>query len=328
MASKMGVYGTTSEEEIIKSKLDEGLVLYRMGRLAEAKRSFQEILVIRPHNTKANYWKKIVMRDIAAEHDKRGDKAFEEENYEKAMNQWYDALMIRENDPKLIDKIARAENILRKEKLNRVLTKAVEYYNQGNLTASSKQFEEALKIQPGDAQIERLYEQVNVEIGENYFNIGSKYYQQGKYDSAIKNFKESLKWGYSQKKISDMIQQAQNKKEQARLEAERRKREAMQKAFEEDLKQVKEQEEEKGLEEELYEDELEEIVVPIVVNQDVVSEEARLASQNLYKEGLKYFNDGDFEMARTKFLEAIKVDPGNLDAEAGLDRIKAIFGED
>ncbi len=47
----------------------------------------------------------------------------------------------------------------------------------------------------------------------------------------------------------------------------------------------------------------------------------------LYTEGLRYFQSADYARAREKWDEALKFDPGNPDAAAGLDRIKKINAE-
>ncbi len=327
MSSRMGIYGTTSEAKIIDQKYKEALMFYNTGRLPDAKKSLQEVLVIKPTHAKANYWFKRIDKEIAKEHEKRGDEAFKQEEYERAIDQWYNALLILKKNNRLINKISKSENIIKKQKINDILTVAVQYYNEGDLSSSYKEFNKALQIQPEDKQILRLSRQVGEQIGENYFATAKRYYSQNQYTKAIKNYEYALKWGYDSKSVNSMIKQARYERTaliNRRKEAERLARE---KKFEEDLLAEKSKAEAGSLESELYEEEIEEIIVPIIVGEENVSEQAMEASQNLYKEGLKYFNDGDFERAKEKFLEAVKADPGNLDATAGLERIKSIFGE-
>lgn len=52
--------------------------------------------------------------------------------------------------------------------------------------------------------------------------------------------------------------------------------------------------------------------------------EAASPAQARYTEGLKYFQAADYEKARAEWEEALRLDPGNQDAAAGLDRIKKI----
>lgn len=327
MASRMGVYGTTSEAKIIDQKYKEAMMFYNTGRLPDAKRSLQEVLVIKPNHPKANYWAKRIDREIAGEYERRGDEAFKKEEYERAIEHWYDALLILKKNNRLVNKIAKAENVIRKRQINDILTVAVQHYNQGDLIGAYNQFAKALEIQPKDKQILRLAKEVSVQISQNYFATAKQYYSQNQYTKAIENYEYSLKWGYSSKIVNKEIKRARS--ERSALIARRKEQEriAREKKFEEDLLAEESQAEAGSLESELYETEVEEIIVPIVVDEKKVSEQAMEASQNLYREGLKYFNDGDFERAREKFLEAVKVDPGNKDAEAGLERIKSIFGE-
>lgn len=327
MASRMGVYGTTSETKIIQQKYEEALMFYNTGRLPDAKRSLQEVLVIKPSHAKANYWAKRIDKEIAREHEKRGDEAFELEEYERAINQWYDALLILKRSNRLVNKMAKAENIIKKQQINNILTIAVQYYNEGDLLSSYKEFNKALQIQPKDKQIIRLSRQVSEKIGENYFATAKQYYSQSQYTKSITYYEYSLKWGYDKKTVNSKIKEARYERTaliRRRKEAEKVKR---QKQFEQDLLLEKSQAEAGTLESELYEEEIEEIVIPIIVDEKHISELAMEASQNLYKEGLKHFNDGDFERAKEKFFEAVKVDPGNVDAQAGLERINSIFGE-
>lgn len=47
-------------------------------------------------------------------------------------------------------------------------------------------------------------------------------------------------------------------------------------------------------------------------------------SQEHYVEGLKYFQNANYEKARAEWQQAVKLDPKNNDAVSGLDRIKKI----
>ena len=328
MASRMGTYGTTSETKIINQKYREGLMFYNTARLAEAKRSFQEVLVIKPRHAKANYWMKKTNKEIAKEYERRGNEAFKNENYEESITHWYNALLIREKDSRLVNKIAKSEKIIQKQKINDILTQAVQYYNEGDLVSSHKEFGKALAIQPEDKQILRLSKQVGEEVSKNYFATAENYYSSNHYTKAITNYEYALKWGFDKKIISGKVKQAKYERAELIKRRETIAKKEREKKFEEDLAAQKTATiEEATLEEELYEEEIEEIIVPIIVDEKKVSDVAREASQNLYKEGLRHFNDGDFEKAKEKFLEAVKVDSGNIDAQAGLERIKSVFGE-
>ncbi|MBR4507941.1 MAG: hypothetical protein IKP23_00480, partial [Elusimicrobiaceae bacterium] len=96
-ASRMAAYGTISEAEIIRMKYDDGITLYKAGRLVEARNKFEEILVLRPNETQAKKWIERIDEDIAEEHTRRGYYAYKNGDYEEALNQWYSVLMIKKD---------------------------------------------------------------------------------------------------------------------------------------------------------------------------------------------------------------------------------------
>jgi len=49
-----------------------------------------------------------------------------------------------------------------------------------------------------------------------------------------------------------------------------------------------------------------------------------LRSQERYLSGLKYFQNSNYPMARSEWQEALKLDPKNADAAAGLKRVEMI----
>jgi CO/xanthine dehydrogenase Mo-binding subunit len=56
-----------------------------------------------------------------------------------------------------------------------------------------------------------------------------------------------------------------------------------------------------------------------------VTEENRLAAQQHYMEGIKYFQNSNYDKARDEWTIARQLDPGNADAAAGLKRIESIL---
>lgn len=56
-----------------------------------------------------------------------------------------------------------------------------------------------------------------------------------------------------------------------------------------------------------------------------VSAENRLASQQRYLEGLKFFQNANYEKARSEWTTAKQLDPENTEAAAGLKRIEQIL---
>ncbi len=341
-ASHMGAYGTTSEAEVIEAKFQEANRMYDSGRLVEANEKLDEILTIQPHNSKALSWKKRIDKDIAQEYSRRGNVAYDQQDYQRALDNWYNALLIRKDDPALVNKIAQTENLLRKQQVKEAMEEAMNYYNQGRFVESYSVFERITKIQPGDTRVQKYMSQLKDEIAQTYFTAGNKSYSAQKYDSAISYWTNAKKWGADSAYMDRLIKKARNAKE----EALRRKQEAMRKAAE--------AAEKKAEEEAQIDEPIETVTVegdglaPLgtggaaggavlgpdgnVVTQGIgaaagrVSAEASAASRQKYIEGLDAFNQDDYERARAAWIVAKQLDPGNTDADLGLRKVEELTG--
>ena len=340
-ASHMGAYGTTSEAEVIEAKFQEANRMYDSGRLVEANEKLDEILTIQPYNSKALSWKKRIDGDIAQEYSRRGNVAYDEQDYQRALDNWYNALLIRKDDPALVNKIAQTENLLRKQQVKDAMEEAMSYYNQGRFTESYAVFERITKIQPGDTRVQKYMSQLKDEIAQSYFTAGNNSFNIQKYDSAINYWTNAKKWGADAAHMDRLIKKARNAKE----EALRRKQEAARKAAEAAEKQA---EEEAQIDEEPIEtvtvegDGLGQLqpsapgaVLPSdgnTVTQGIggaatrVSAEASAASRQKYIEGLDAFNQDDYERAREAWIVAKQLDPGNTDADMGLRKVEELTG--
>ncbi len=338
-ASHMGAYGTTSEEEVIEAKFQEANRMYDSGRLVEANEKLDEILTIQPHNSKALSWKKRIDKDIAQEYNRRGNVAYDEQDYQRALDNWYNALLIRKDDPALVNRIAQTENLLRKQQVQQAMEEAMNYYNQGRFVESYAVFERITKIQPGDTRAQKYMGQLKDEIAQTYFTAGNKSYNAQKYDSAISYWTNAKKWGADAAHMDRLIKKARNAKE----EAIRRKQEAAQKAAEDAQKAAEaaaEAEEEEPVETVSVEGNS---LNPLVsggtsfsdsnnATQGIggaagrVSAEASAASRQKYIEGLDAFNQDDYERARQAWIVAKQLDPGNTDADLGLRKVEELTG--
>lgn len=334
-AGHMGAYGTTSEAEVIEAKFQEANRMYDSGRLVEANEKLDEILTIQPHNSKAMSWKKRIDKDIAQEYTRRGNVAYDKQNYQDALDNWYNALLIRKDDPALVNKIAQTENQLRKQQVQESMEQAMDYYNKGQFLESYAVFERITKIQPGDVRAQKYMSQLKDEIAQSYYTAGNKSYGAQKFDSAISYWTNAKKWGADPADMDRLIKKARNAKEDAL----RRKQDALRKAAEE---------QEKKAEEETHIDEpIETVTVegggltPLTpgaadgsnnATQGIgaaagrVSAEASAASRQKYIEGLDAFNQDDYERARAAWIVAKQLDPGNTDATLGLRKVEELTG--
>ena len=335
-ANHMGTYGTVSESQVIEAKFQEALRLYDSGRLVEANQKLDEILTIRPGNSKAQTWKRKINADIAAEYVRRGDTTYDAGNYQTALDNWYNALMIRKEDSSLVTKISQTENLLRKQQVQDAMEQAMAYYNQGQFVEAYSVFERIIKIQPGDQRVQKYMMQLKEEIYDGYANAGSKAYGNGKYDSAIAYWTKAKKWGANTAEMDTWIKKARNAKEAAlRAAAEKTKRtvkrttDAQGNIVEEITetttvtKPVPQPEEPEPLPETVG---VNETLPELTPTTGRVSEEARAASRQKYVEGLDAFNQDDYERAREAWVQAVQLDPGNTDAAIGLQKVEELTG--
>ena len=363
-ASNMGTYGTISEAQVIEAKFQETIRLYDSGRLVEANDKLNEILTIQPGNSKAQSWKRKIDYDIAKEYTRRGDVAYEEGDYQRALDAWYNALLMRKDDPKLLAKISDTENKLRKQQVADSMKQAMEFYNKGQFVESYAVFERITKIQPGDPRVQKYMSQLKNEIAAGYYNAGNKSYNSNRFDQAISYWTNAKKWGADAATMDGLIKRARNAKEnhlrvkqQQVLKAEQ----AAQKA--EQAAQKAEEAAAEALEEEPIETVAVEGNVPglsggsvipgsipgaipgsagtmgssvgaVGTNETLptrggtvnrVSAEASAASRAKYIEGLDAFNQDDYERARQAWIVAKQLDPGNSDADLGLRKVEELL---
>ena len=355
-ASDMGTYGTISEAQVIEAKFQETIRLYDSGRLVEANDKLNEILTIQPGNSKAQSWKRKIDYDIAKEYTRRGDVAYEDGDYQKALDAWYNALLMRKDDPKLLAKMSDTENKLRKQQVSDSMKQAMEFYNQGKFVEAYAVFERIIKIQPGDPRVQKYMSQLKNEIAAGYYNAGNKSYNSNRFDQAISYWTNAKKWGADSGTMDSLIKRARNAKEnhlrvkqQQAIKAEQ----AAQKAEE----AAKKAEEAATMEEEPIETVTvdpvpglsEGAVIPgsipgatgigssvgaVGTNETLptlggttsrVSAEASAASRAKYIEGLDAFNQDDYERARQAWIVAKQLDPGNSDADLGLRKVEELL---
>ena len=350
-ASHMGTYGTTSEAEVIEAKFQETIRLYDSGRLVEANDKLNEILTIQPGNSKAQAWKRKIDYDIAKEYTRRGDEAFNNDNYQAALDAWYNALLMRKDDPKLVAKIAETENKLRKQQVADSMKQALDFYNKGQYVESYAVFERITKIQPGDPRVQKYMSQLKNEIAAGYYNAGNKSYNANRFDQAVSYWTNAKKWGADATTMDGLIKRARNAKEnnlrvkqQQTLQAQRaaqqaeeaaQKAEEAAKAAEENIETVTVDGNVPGL--------TAGTVIPGAASGSIgtggvnetlpnlspttnrVTAEASAASRAKYIEGLDAFNQDDYERARQAWIVAKQLDPGNSDADLGLRKVEELM---
>lgn len=325
-ATFMNTYGTASEKEVIDAKLQEAQRLYNSGRLVEANQKLDEVLTIRPNQATAKNWRKRIDLEIANEYVRRGHEAYAREDYQGALDNWYNTLLIRKDDNALVNRIAQTENLLRKQQVEAAMEEALSFYNQGKYLEAYSVFERITKIQPGDARAQKYMMQLKDEIADGYYVAGNKSFNSKRYDTAISYWTNAKKWGSNPLEMDALIKKARNAKETAlRKQQEAASRPARPVAPEPTLEPEPEPEP------------IEVLPTPepitgedpgglIPAGPTRVSEEASAASRQKYIEGLDAFNQDDYERARAAWIVAKQLDPGNTDADLGLRKVEEITG--
>lgn len=336
-ASRMAAYGTISEAEIVRMKYEDGITLYKAGRLVEARNKFEEILVLRPNESQAQKWIERIDDDIASEHTRRGYYAYKNGDYEEALNQWYSVLMIKKEDAELTAKIAEVEGKLKQEELQKTLNSAFSYYSEGKMLEAYSQFEKALEIQPGEPQTQKFAMQLKEEIANNYYATATKAYNSKKYSTAISNWTKAKKWGYNKADINSLVKKAKREQqEQIKKSSTKKTKTVTQDAghiYEEVNINRTVSVNPNGEETVTVEEETITQTLPSVSPTDfptrtltdkpgVITEEARQASIEKYRAGLVYYTDGNYEKAKENFQAALQLNPENSDAALGLKRIE------
>ncbi len=212
-AYHMGTYGTISEQQVLDTKFREAMALYDSGRLVEANDKLNEILTIRPGNQRAQSWKNQIDAEIAREYARRGEVANKQGNYQAALDAWYNALLMRKDDPALVTKISDIESKLREQQLQESMKQAMELYNQGRYVEAYAVFERIKKIQPGDARVQKYMSQLKNEIAGGYYAAGCQAYSAYRFDQAIGYFTNAKKWGADAAAMDNMIKQSRYAKE-------------------------------------------------------------------------------------------------------------------
>ena len=167
-----------SERRLVEDRFEEGMALYRQGRLVEASERWEESVKLSPGNLKARYWLRKVRGELADEHFRRGQSAYKQHRLRDALDQWYAALVLNPKFPRLMGVISKAEAELRRQEANDKLQSALSLYGQGKTDDSLKLLDEVLQIDPGEAKAQKLIAEIRLEIATQHVVRGRDLYKQ------------------------------------------------------------------------------------------------------------------------------------------------------
>lgn len=323
-----------SRRRLLSDRFEEGMSLYRQGRLVEAADRWDEVVKLSPLNLKARYWLKRAHKELAVEHFRRGQKAYAQHRLRDTLDQWYAALVLDPHYPRLSASIAKVESEEREQEANEKLQTALNLYGQGLVLEALKTLDEVLAVAPGNPKAQKLQAEIRAEVANQHVMEGRRLYESRQYEAAIAEWKAATDYGYDSKSADQLVARA---KEQERREEAARKRAAeVAKAREEDAKKKADEEAAAAEAKKKADADAKAKADAQAQSQNGgpaapaapagVSDSAKQQSQQAYLAGMVYFQQGNYEKARDQFMLAKQLDPGNPDAAAGLDRIEKLYG--
>ena len=310
-----------SEKIMIEDKFKSALSLYQEGSILPAYRQMTEVVKLSPNNIKAKYWLERIREDLKTYYETKGEEFYQKGDIREALNNFYNALLIKPKDEKVINRISALEVELRNQTLNEKLKNALEIYAQGDLFKTYDALKQAIQINPGDLKTNKLLKEVKKEIEDKYISSGKNFYAKRNYNAAIAEWNKAKPYSDDAQYVEKLVARA---KEQIKREAEEKKRreeEAKRRAKEEEERKKKEEEERKK--QEALGQKAPTMGGPII--QQGVSEQNKISAQQHYLEGLKQFQNANYQKARDEWTIAKQLDPTNADVEAGLKRIEQIL---
>ena len=308
-----------SEKLMIEDRFKSALSLLNDGRIVEAHKKMEEVVKLSPNNIKAKYWLAKMKDDLRDYYFQKGSQLYDKRDLKGALDNFYNALLIKPKDARIVEYITKVEDELRQETADEKLKAALEFYAQGKLRDAYEGLKRVLEIQPGDSKANKLLTEVKGEIEQGYIASGKKLYGERKYNDAIGEWQTAKPYTANLAYLDKLISRA---REQMRLEAEekgRRAEEASKRARDEEERKKKDEEERKKTEEASAH---KGTSAEGPIQTKGVTEENRVAAQQHYLEGLKYFQNSNYEKASEEWTIAKQLDPSNSDVDAGMKRIE------
>ncbi|MBI4060640.1 MAG: tetratricopeptide repeat protein [Elusimicrobia bacterium] len=320
-----------SERRLVEERFEEGMALYRQGRLVEAAQRWEECSKLAPSNLKSHYWLRKTRAELAVEHYRKGRQAYRQHRLRETLDQWYAALVLNPRYPRLAVELAKVEAESREQDANEKLQAALNLYGQGLVLESLKMLDSVLESGPGNVKAQKLQAEIRAEVANQHVAEGRRFYESRQYEKGIAEWKRAVEYGYDPKSADQLVARA---KEQMRREEAAKKRSVeAAKAREEDLKKQKAEEEAAAAEAKRKEEERAKTDASGQTQSQAGqtpppqnAESNKQAAQQAYLEGIIYYQKGDYEKARDKWLHARQLDPGNSDASAGLEKIEKLYG--
>ena len=312
-----------SEKLMIEDRFKNALSYYTEGRIVEAHAKMQEVVKLSPNNIKAKYWLAKMKDDLKEYYFEQGAADYKARDLKGSLDNFYNALLIKPKDGLTIEWITRVEDELRAQKANDRLKEALEFYAQGKLLAAYQGLRGALEVQPGDSKAGKLLNEVKTEIENGFVAAGKKLYGARRYPEAIGEWDKAKPYTSNMSYLNKLISRARQQMKMESDDKKRRAEEAARRAREEEERRAKEEEDRRKAEADAKRKGM--TIEEVAKKPAGVSEENKAAAQTHYLEGLKYFQNSNYDEARNEWTKAKQLDPTNADTAAGLKRIEQIL---
>lgn len=318
------------ERVMLEDRFDEGMNLYKEGKVVEAIRKWEEVLKLSPGNMRASYWLNKAKKELSDEYRRRGDAAYPR-RLKEALDNWYNALLYNKNNPELLALVSNAEDEMRDQVASQNLAYGLELYEAGKLVEAYNALKKVLEVQPGDTKAQKLVKEVRGEIAKSYVTQGRKSYGDRRYPDAIESWNKARSWGYSPDFVDQLVARAKEmikrESEEKRAKADQVRQDAAAAAEAEKRKREEAQADKIRAAMDGATGEKSGTALPAAGAKSGPSEENRRAAQKRYETGLGYLMTGDYERARSEFTAAKQLDPSNPDVDAGLRKIDQLLGQ-
>ncbi|MBI3551542.1 MAG: tetratricopeptide repeat protein [Elusimicrobia bacterium] len=329
-----------SERKLVEDRFEEGMALYRQGRMVEATDRWEEAAKLAPENLKTKYWLKKARGELADDHFRRGQKAYRQHRLKETLDQWYAALVLNPRYPRLTSAISKVESEAREQDGNEKLQTALNLYSQGETVESLKMLDQVLEAGPGNTKAQKLMAEIRSEMAAQHVAAGRTLYETRKYQDAIKEWKSAVDYGYDPKAADQLVARAKEqmrREDAARTAAARRAEDAKKKAEVAAAEAKKKADDDAAAAKKKADDDAAAAKTAATTGgtppagtppggRGAVSGENRQQSQQHYLSGMIYYQKQDYEKARDEWNLAKQLDPSNADADAGLQRIEKLYG--
>jgi len=306
-----------TEKVMMEDKFREAMSSYQDGNIAKAYKQMGDILKLSPNNIKAKYWYEKMRGDLKDYYEREAEKQYKAGNIKEALNNLYNALSIKPKDEKIIYKISVLEEEQKEQMVNDKLKSALEVYAKGDIQKAYKILQTALEINPGNNKANKLYNDVKKEIEDGYIQKGKSLYAKREYTQAISEWEKARPYSNDISYIGKLIERA---KEQMAKEAEEKKRRE-----EEAKKKAKEEEEKKKKKQMLGQDTGSSDDEQEALKKKKISEQNKQAAEQHYLNGLREFQNSNYQKAKDEWTIAKQLDPTYPGVEEGLKRIEQLL---